>query len=112
MHRNDPASRRRFLLSSAAVAASLPLVIRELTRPAFAAELPRLPLDNAQAKALAYIEDATKSTHPNFKPGSDCANCQFIQGEDGKAWRPCQLFPGYDVAAAGWCSAWAKKAGT
>ena len=39
-----------------------------------------------------------------------CANCQFIQGEDGKAWRPCQLIPGKAVAAAGWCSAWAPKA--
>ena len=109
MQSNSLSSRRRFLLGSAAVAASLPLVIRELTRPAFASELPRLPLDNPQAKALAYIEDATKSTHPNYKPGQNCINCQFIQGEDGAAWRPCQLFPGHDVAAEGWCSAWAKK---
>ncbi|MCK7595414.1 high-potential iron-sulfur protein [Pseudomarimonas salicorniae] len=112
MNRSDSQSRRRFLVGAAAVAASLPMVIRELGRPALAQDkdLPKLPLDNAQAKALAYIEDASKSTHPNFKPGSNCANCQFIQGPDGAAWRPCQLFPGYNVASDGWCSAWAKKA--
>jgi hypothetical protein len=110
MNHPDTASRRRFLLGSAAIAASLPLVIRELGKPAAAQDLPKLPLDNAQAKALAYVEDASQSAHPNFKAGSNCANCQFIQGADGAAWRPCQLFPGHSVAAAGWCSAWAKKA--
>ncbi len=110
MSSSPVSSRRRFLLGSAAIAASLPLVIRELGKPAFAQDLPKLPLDNAQAKALAYIEDASKSTHPNFKAGSNCANCQFIQGKDGEAWRPCTLFPGHSVASEGWCSAWAKKA--
>jgi hypothetical protein len=32
-----------------------------------------------------------------------------IQGEDGAEWRPCNLFPGKSVHAAGWCSAWAAK---
>lgn len=109
MHRPLPSSRRRFLLGSAALAASLPPLLRELGKPALAQELPRLPLDHPQAKALAYIEDATRSSHPNYKPGSNCINCQFLQGEDGAAWRPCQLFPGYHVAAEGWCSAWARK---
>lgn len=106
------ASRRRFLFGTAA-AAALPLVLRDLSRPAHAEDLPHLPLDHPQAKALAYVEDASKASgHPNFKPGSHCANCQFIQGKDGEAWRPCQLFPGHAVAADGWCSAWAKKPGT
>ena len=33
----------------------------------------------------------------------------LIQGNDGDAWRPCQIFPGKAVAAAGWCSVWAPK---
>lgn len=102
-------SRRQFLVRSAAVAASLPLVLETLSRPAFAQDLPHLPLDNAQAKALGYIEDASKAQHASFKAGSNCANCNFIQGKDGDAYRPCQLFAGFSVAAAGWCSAWAAK---
>lgn len=109
MNSTNKTSRRDFLLRSAAVASALPLVLHDLGRSAHAQDLPKLPLDNAQAKALAYIEDAAKATHASFKPGSNCANCQFIQGKDGDAWRPCQLFPGHAVAAAGWCSAWAKK---
>lgn len=106
----QPTSRRRFLLRSVTAAVSLPLVLQALSRPAQAQDLPKLALDNAQAKALGYIEDASKAQHPSFKAGSNCANCNFIQGKDGDAWRPCQLFPGASVAAAGWCSAWAAKA--
>ena len=103
-------SRRAFLLRTAAVAGALPLVLHDLRRPAHAQDLPKLPLDNATAKALAYAEDASKVAHASFKPGSDCANCNFIQGNDGDARRPCTLFAGYSVASAGWCSAWAAKA--
>ena len=42
--------------------------------------------------------------------GAYCENCMFVQGEDGQALRPCAIFPGKQVAAKGWCSAWAKKA--
>ncbi|MDH5620575.1 MAG: high-potential iron-sulfur protein [Gammaproteobacteria bacterium] len=33
-----------------------------------------------------------------------------MQGNDGDEWRPCQIFPGKVVNAAGWCSVWAAKA--
>ena len=56
--------------------------------------------------ALAYAEDYTKVSHPSFKPGSNCANCQFFTAATGG----CTLFPGFKVPAAAWCSAWAKKA--
>lgn len=110
MSQNIRDSRRRFLIRTAAVGAALPLVLHDIGRRAQAQDLPKLSLDNAQAKALAYTEDASTVSHPNFKPGSTCANCQFIQGKDGEAYRPCQLFPGHSVAEKGWCSAWAKKA--
>lgn len=104
-------SRRRFLLQSAAVLGAAPLFTRGVPGFAQAQDLPKLPLDNAQAKALAYTEDAATATaHASFKAGSNCANCQFIQGADGAEYRPCQLFPGHSVASKGWCSAWAKKA--
>ena len=60
MNSTSKTSRRDFLIRSAAVASALPLVLQDLGRVAHAQDLPKLPLDNAQAKALAYIEDAAK----------------------------------------------------
>jgi hypothetical protein len=39
-----------------------------------------------------------------------CANCALFQGKAGDAWGGCPIFAGRQVAAKGWCSAWAKKA--
>lgn len=110
MQAPTPNARRRFLMRVAAAAAVAPLLSIAYPRPARAADLPKLALDNAQAKALAYTEDASSVSHASFKAGSSCANCQFIQGDEGAEYRPCQLFPGHSVASKGWCSAWAKKA--
>jgi hypothetical protein len=100
-HRN---SRRRFLVQAAVAATALPLLSR--MAPAIAAPLPKLPLANAQAKALGYTEDAAKTTNAAHKPGSACANCQFFTAATGA----CALFAGFSVTPKGWCSAWAKKA--
>ena len=99
------APRRRFLAQLALAAAALPLLSR--TGNAVAAPLPRLPASNAQAKALGYVEDASKTKNAAHKPGSNCANCQFFTASTGA----CALFAGFSVAPKGWCSAWAKKAG-
>lgn len=53
---------------------------------------------------------ALKYVHVSPVEGAYCQNCMFVQGEDGKEWRPCAIFPGKEVSAKGWCSAWAKKA--
>lgn len=98
-------SRRQFLVRAAVVAA-LPLVAAVSTGSVQAQALKPLPLDNAQAKALAYAAVAATVKHSSFKPGSNCANCQFFTAGSGA----CALFMGYSVAPAGWCSAWAKKA--
>lgn len=103
-------SRRRFLFNMAVAASALPLGARLLNNPAQAQDLPALPLDNPQAKALGYSDDAATVKHPSFKAGSNCANCQFYQAAAGAASGPCALFPGHSVKAKGWCSAWAKKA--
>lgn len=58
--------------------------------------------DDPTAKALAYV-------HVSPVEGAYCDNCMYIQGEDGKEWRPCAIFPGKVVAAKGHCSAWLKK---
>ena len=104
-------SRRRFLAQAVAAAVAtlaLDAVAGQAAPPA--ANLPKLPLDNPQAKALAYTENAATVKNPVFKPGSRCDNCNFYKGAKGQAYGPCQMFPQHSVAAPGWCSAWAKKA--
>ena len=97
-------NRRRFLQRTAVTASALPLLALLPSRPAHAA-LPRLPVTNAQAKALHYVEDATKTDQSMHKPESFCDNCQFhVAATDG-----CTIFPGFSVEPKGWCSAWAKK---
>ncbi len=98
-------SRRRFLVKAAVAATALPLMAHLGTQPAQAA-LPKLPLDNPQAKSLGYVTDATKTKNPAHKAGSDCANCQFFTASTGA----CALFAGFSVEPKGWCTAWAKKA--
>ena len=97
-------TRRRFLTLAAATAAALPLV--GIATRAEAAPLPKLTLANPQAKALGYVEDASKTTNAAHKAGSMCKNCQFFTPATGA----CALFAGFSVAPLGWCSAWAKKA--
>ena len=66
---------------------------------------------DAQPMALGYAADTTKvdaKKHPNWKAGNICGNCQFYQGKE--AWGVCPLLGGKQVAAKGWCTAWAKKA--
>jgi hypothetical protein len=54
---------------------------------------------------------ALKYVHESKVEGQDCNNCQYVQGEEGKEWRPCAFFPGKVVNAKGWCAGWMKKAG-
>ena len=90
----------------ALLAAAAPFVAPALVGQAWAQELKPLPLDNPQAKALAYALDYKTVKHPSFKPDSNCANCQFFTAATGA----CTLFPKNSVPATAWCSAWAKKA--
>lgn len=102
-------TRREFLkltVKAAAIPAGAVLLRSEL---AGAQDLPHVTEDDPTAVALAYVHDATTSTHERYQAGQSCANCQQIQGEDGQEWRPCAIFPGKAVAAAGWCSVWVQK---
>ena len=105
MNSQNP-SRRRFLIQAVVAAAAIPFVASGVIGTAQAQALKPLPVDNAQAVALKYILDATKTKEANFKPGSNCGTCQFFTAATGA----CTLFPGFSVPAAAWCSAWAKKA--
>jgi High potential iron-sulfur protein/TAT (twin-arginine translocation) pathway signal sequence len=103
-------SRRRFLKVAAGTAAAA-AVIGGLPRVGRAADLPHVAESDPTAKALDYVEDASKSKNPKHKPGDICANCQFFTGTGTTGYGPCQLFPGKSVNAKGWCvSHTAKKA--
>jgi hypothetical protein len=102
-------SRRRFLKVAAGTAA-VAAVAGILPRLARAAELPHLAASDPMAQALDYHDDASKVTNSKYKPGDDCANCQFYQGKAGDEYGPCQLFPGKAVHSKGWCVSHQKKA--
>jgi hypothetical protein len=100
-HEKDTESRRRFLKAAAGTAAAA-VVIGGLPRLARAVDLPHLADTDPTAKALGYVEDASKSADPKHTAGNDCANCQFYSGA-ATGYGPCQLFPGKAVNAKGWC---------
>ena len=98
-------ARRVFLktLGVAGTIAALPL------RHSRADDLPKLAPRDAAAAALGYVEDAAQvdtKKYPSYVKGSNCENCLQLQGKAGSSYRPCSLFPGKLVAAAGWCSSW------
>ena len=95
-------NRRKVLSLSIAAIASGP-VLALTSRLANASDAEKVDPDGAQAKALSY-------THMSAKSDQNCANCQLYADADA-AWGPCAIFPGKQVAGAGWCSAWVKRAG-
>lgn len=99
-------SRRRLLKNVATGAVLLPLAATQFGN-AFAAD-PLVTSDDPTAKALKYVEDASKFV--GGKPGSRCANCSLYQGAAGSTQGGCAIFPGKQVKAAGLCASWAAKA--
>ena len=77
------------------------------------AKPPMLDEKDAQAVALGYVADTTKTDkkkYPNHSNEQKCNNCQLYQGKATDAAAGCSLFAGKQVAGPGWCSAWVKKA--
>lgn len=97
--------RRRLLQRLALGACMLPL--GSVVRSTRAASAPLLSVDAPEAKAVKYVENARVAQ--GAAAGSSCANCALYQGPDGSTQGPCQLFPGKEVKAAGWCSSWAPQ---
>ncbi len=98
---------RRHLLKIAAGVSLLPVV----NLPLQAAE--KVPLDDAAAVALKYVEDATQADRAEKMgvAGADqvCTNCRFYSAVDD-AWGGCTLFQNRLVAGAGWCAGWVPTA--
>jgi hypothetical protein len=63
----------------------------------------KLAPDNPQAQALGYVEKSAVAGH-------SCSNCLQAKGDAKAAWLGCNLFPGKQVKATGWCKVWAARA--
>lgn len=100
-------ARRRLLERLALGVPLLALGAQPRARAAAPAALPLLEATAPEAKTVKYVEDAAKAR--GATAGSTCANCALYQGAEGSKQGPCQLFPGKDVKAAGWCSSWAPQ---
>ena len=101
---NSPISRRVFLMTMAASGAAL-------ATGAPAQSL--LDEKDTQAAALGYVADAKRvdaKKFPKFAAGQNCANCALYQGKPSDRAGGCPLFGTRQVAGAGWCNAWAKRA--
>jgi hypothetical protein len=103
---SDRLSRRTLLQRLTLGIPLLPLAASQLN-VALAADAPLLSPDAQEAKAVKYVEDASKAQ--GALPGSTCANCALYQGQAGSPAGPCQLFAGKRVKATGWCSSWAPQ---
>ena len=101
-------NRRTFILRAAAAGSGLSLAAAH-AQPA----APKLDESDPQAVALGYKHDTSKvdaKKYPQHAASQTCANCQLFQAKAKDPTGLCPLFAGKQVAAAGWCSAWSKKA--
>ena len=108
---NSSLPRRKFIKLGIVAAGSAAFALT--ARTPLAAGLPHVSEADQMAQGLGYREDAKKvdaKKYPAYKPGELCVNCKLYQERAGDAWGPCQIFPGKDVSAKGWCTAYQKKA--
>ena len=100
-----PSNRRVFLMQVAACGSVLIAAGAQ-------AQAAKVDEKDPQAVALSYVADTTKADTKKFpKHANDqkCTNCALYQGKPADAAGGCPLFGTKQVAAGGWCSAWAKK---
>lgn len=105
-------SRRRLLQTAIAGLAAVPAL--SLAAREAVAKAEDIAEDDPTAKALSYVGDASKvnpKTNPTYKSGQHCANCIQYTGKPGEAKGPCNIFPGKNVKASGWCKVWVLKPG-
>ena len=101
-------TRRQFLKTT--IVATAAVMAGVTIREAFGAgDMPHLTDADPTAKAMDYVDDATTSKNKLYKPGSVCANCQLYAGGTS-GYGDCQLFPGKQVSAKGWCTSYTLKA--
>ena len=94
-------------------AAPAPVAAAPAPAPAPAAATgPLVDEKDVQAAALGYVAvaaKADKAKFPKYADGQVCSNCSLYQGGTADQ-GGCPLFPGKQVLAKAWCSAYNKKA--
>jgi anaerobic selenocysteine-containing dehydrogenase len=101
---------RRIFLKSISQIAAVSVVGLPLASQAAAAKVDE---KDPQAAGLGYKDDTKqvdKKKFPTHDVSQTCGNCQLYQGGSAAS-GPCLIFSGKAVEAAGWCSAYTKKAG-
>jgi len=81
--------------------------------PGPTAQLQTLEESNPTAASLGYVTVASRADTTRFKnyaAGQNCGNCSLYGGKSSDAAAPCPIFTGYQVLAAGWCSAYVRRA--
>jgi High potential iron-sulfur protein len=101
-------NRRQFVIQITAASSSV-----GIASLAHAQAAPMVAEADANAKALGYFSDGTKTDkvkYPKYAKEQNCSNCALYQGKPADKAGACPLFAGKQVSAKAWCSAWAKKA--
>ena len=104
-------NRRNFIRLTVCTSVAVPFIGGSLAHAG--GHLPKLEESDPQATGLGYKHDTTQVDAAKFaqhNPEQKCLNCSLYTGKDGDAWGPCAIFPGKEVAAEGWCSAYNPKA--
>ena len=112
MSKTPSLSRRRFVVATAQSMALIPLV--SLTAVSVAAQMPRIEETHPLAVGLGYRHDAEDVDVERFPKRATeegktqfCDNCiQYETANEQDGWAPCKIFPGFSVAAKGWCNVW------
>jgi len=113
MKHDSRISRRRAMRLAGAAVAAVPVAALVGGRVAWAEEQPKLDPESPQAKGLGYHHDSSQvdaAKWPAWQEGRLCSDCQLYQGGPDAQWGPCSIFPGKNVNADGWCSAWVPTA--
>ena len=80
--------------------------------PAAAWAAARVEESDETAASLGYKHD-TKAVdakkYPKHAPTQRCVNCAMWQGAATEPWAGCAMFGRKQIAAEGWCMAWAPK---
>jgi High potential iron-sulfur protein len=103
---------RRSIVKGGLIAGAMLPMAGLISRNAAAAALPPLDPGDPTAKALGFVNDASKvdaKAYPTFKPGQKCGTCAQYQGKTGDATAACTIFAGKSVPQGGWCQVWAQK---
>lgn len=94
--------RRDFLKLSAVGAGATLIPVQLLHAQEEEPAKEKLSPEDPQAQALKYV-------HESPIEGQRCNNCIHAKGDLDQEWIGCNIFPGKQVNAAGWCNVWAAR---